>query len=348
MFGLLLFIIKSSLVLTVGLILTQNNSYSAAIRHLILMVAMMSTPLIWGLEKFVPPWFSIALPDFIQTWIFELNFGLIHYAEGGAPPAAVIILDRLKNWLPLVLPAYVFCVLVMVLYWFTRIMMTSKWVWETHLLRGEPIFMRETGGRQVSLRQSCIYESPYTWGIFRPVIVVPIDWLGWTEEKRASVVAHELAHIRRYDALTTLLSGFLCCLLWYNPLVWLVHRRLLLVAEQACDDQVISKHISPVDYASHLLEIARAKHFDIAPAMSNSSRLSNRINALLDKGRIREALNPGQLATVIAISFILIIPIGLTKAAAIPDTVMPAHPLLNERVEDATSNNAGLIRRIDI
>ena len=44
---------------------------------------------------------------------------------------------------------------------------------------------------------------------------------------------------------------------WFNPLVWTTSRRLRDESEQACDDAVLRRGLKAVDYASHLLAVAR-------------------------------------------------------------------------------------------
>ena len=38
----------------------------------------------------------------------------------------------------------------------------------------------------------------------------------------AFVLTHEMAHIRRFDALSKLLLAAAACLHWFNPLVWVM------------------------------------------------------------------------------------------------------------------------------
>ena len=73
--------------------------------------------------------------------------------------------------------------------------------------------------RPVRLLRSDQAVMPMTWGWRRPVVLVPAGALGWSSERRAVVLRHELAHVKRGDVLTQLLARWTCALYWFNPMV---------------------------------------------------------------------------------------------------------------------------------
>lgn len=134
---------------------------------------------------------------------------------------------------------------------------------------------------------------PIVCGIWRPTVILPITAENWTAERSRIVLLHELKHIARQDCLTQLAVQLTCAFYWFNPLIWAAARRLRIERERACDDYVISLGTRPSDYASHLLEIARAlqkkKHrsFFVWPqtntvAMAQQSQLEERLRAILN------------------------------------------------------------------
>lgn len=145
----------------------------------------------------------------------------------------------------------------------------------------------------VRLLRTSRVGSPMTWGM-RPVVLLPDSASGWTSQRRLVVLAHEMAHAARGDYLARIIACAATVLYWFHPLVWLAARRLRLESERACDDQVLRSGISGVDYASHLLDVARGSQElrlggAVAIGMARPSQLEGRLLAVLDEHRSREA-----------------------------------------------------------
>ena len=81
--------------------------------------------------------------------------------------------------------------------------------------------------------------SPLTYGILRPVIILPkrMDW----EDHNSLyfVLTHELAHIKRWDAAWKLCLAAVLAVHWFNPLVWMMYALANRDIELACDEKVI-------------------------------------------------------------------------------------------------------------
>jgi len=144
--------------------------------------------------------------------------------------------------------------------------------------------------RTVMLLQSADDMMPLTWAWLRPVVLLPAEAAQWPEERRRMVLLHELAHIKRWDCLTQLVARIVCALYWFNPLVWLAARQMCVERERACDDLVLNGGCKASDYASHLVEIAksfRPVSQVAAIAMARPSGLEKRIVAIVDGSRNR-------------------------------------------------------------
>src|SRR6185503_17195544 len=130
---------------------------------------------------------------------------------------------------------------------------------------------------------------------------------------------HELAHVRRADWFVHLAAKLACAVNWFNPLFWMAYGRLCLESEQACDDAVLNLGVDRRDYATHLLEIARALSVDrglgSALAIARPSNLERRFRAMLDRTASRR--RPSRLLAG-AVAFIVLLVVLPLAAIDIP------------------------------
>lgn len=120
--------------------------------------------------------------------------------------------------------------------------------------------------RPVQVRQSDRIVSPLTYGILRPVILLPKDMDRSNESVLHCVLTHEHIHIRRFDTVTKLILATTLCVHWFNPLVWIMYCLANRDLELICDEQVLrelgSKGRKP--YALALLEMEENKQRNFA------------------------------------------------------------------------------------
>ena len=83
--------------------------------------------------------------------------------------------------------------------------------------------------RGLRVLESQHIASPCTWGVMRPVLLLPTAGDTWPESARRAALMHELAHIQRRDAVSILVARLACASYWFNPLVWLAAERILQV-----------------------------------------------------------------------------------------------------------------------
>jgi len=120
--------------------------------------------------------------------------------------------------------------------------------------------------RRVRLKSHHAVLIPLTCGFIRPVVLIPDGHESWTEEQRASTLLHELSHIKRADFLVLVFVRLSLAVFWFNPLSWVVFRRLKNEQESACDERVLRTGVKPSTYAANLLFFksaagARLSHF---------------------------------------------------------------------------------------
>ncbi|HEX6372682.1 MAG TPA: M56 family metallopeptidase [Longimicrobium sp.] len=151
---------------------------------------------------------------------------------------------------------------------------------------------------------------PATGGLLWPSVVLPDTADAWPDDRRHAVLAHELAHVKRFDTLTQALAQVACVLFWWHPAVWYAARRLRVERERACDDLVLRAGTRASDYASHLLEIARSHRGPrLARAalvsMARPSQLESRLLWVLDGARARSV--PTRRATLLTAAAALLV-----------------------------------------
>ena len=98
--------------------------------------------------------------------------------------------------------------------------------------------------------------APLLWAVGRPTLYFPAGLLDrLSAAQRFTVVAHELAHLRRRDHIVRLLEFVALAVYWWCPLAWLARRELRRLEEEACDaDVVAAAPASGYDYAAAILE----------------------------------------------------------------------------------------------
>ncbi|MEN0062232.1 MAG: M56 family metallopeptidase [Myxococcota bacterium] len=128
-------------------------------------------------------------------------------------------------------------------------------------------------------------RGPYTWGAFRPVVLLPASSERWTPATRDAVLAHENAHIVRGDWFIHLLVTLCCVICWPHPMVWWARRRQQREAELAADARALREtSLSKTAYARALVAVARSRTAPLT-GLSAASELSTRIETLLARSR---------------------------------------------------------------
>lgn len=128
---------------------------------------------------------------------------------------------------------------------------------------------------------SAALSSPVTWGLFRPVVLLPESARSWAPELLDAAMAHERAHIQRRDWAVHILAWTVSALFWFNPLVWLARHKLAQEAEHAADDAVLSQGVRATDYASLLVSLASCKPPAVALGIGDS-QVALRVMAVLE------------------------------------------------------------------
>jgi len=187
---------------------------------------------------------------------------------------------------------------------------------------------------------SCVH-SPCLIGIWNPLILLP-EQKTLTQPVLRDVLLHELAHLARHDCLFHLLARLATVVLFFQPLVWWLSRRLEQVADDICDDYVIHYGSGRKSYANTLVDFAeqlplRATTTEAGLAMvSLRSSLSRRVLRILDSSRSLTLRLPAKWVILITL-----LGISATASAAlivnarpesVIDNTMTASPPDEERL----------------
>lgn len=161
--------------------------------------------------------------------------------------------------------------------------------------------------RDVQIRQLDNISTPLTYGIFRPVVLLPKN-LDYDEEKQlALILTHEFTHIKRFDTLMKWILATSVCVHWFNPLVWVMYILANRDIELFCDETVIRKfgeNTKPA-YARALVRLEEKK-IGLSPMISSFSKSSTeeRIISIMKTKKITLAttlLAIGLVACVVVI-----------------------------------------------
>ncbi len=141
----------------------------------------------------------------------------------------------------------------------------------------------------VRLCASDAIRAPATFGVLRPVVLLPAEAERWPLARRRVVLMHELVHVARRDWAVQIGGQLVRAVYWFHPLAHVAAHRLAAERERACDERVVALGAAPSDYASHLLAIAlalpRRSALTAAVAMARRSQraqLEGRLMSILE------------------------------------------------------------------
>lgn len=143
---------------------------------------------------------------------------------------------------------------------------------------------QRTMKRSVTIRQSSRISAPLTYGIWKPIILMPRN-TDWNDTQQIEyVLAHELVHIKRFDTVTKLILTAVLCIHWFNPLVWAMYILSNRDMELSCDETVIRSFgiATKSAYALTLISMEERKSAR-TPLCNNFSKnaIEERITAIM-------------------------------------------------------------------
>ena len=176
---------------------------------------------------------------------------------------------------------------------------------------------------QVLTSPSC--RVPFTYGTFKPIILLPPGAASWPVERLRSVLIHELAHVKRLDSLTQQFARIVCAIFWFIPTVWIAYSHLHIEQEKSCDECAVDRGIEAAQYARHILDVvrfARGHVFLTGIYFSRGKRkmLEKRILHLLKPGALKFISRRRVFVATVALCFFLMFPILVLNPMFAEDT----------------------------
>ena len=320
-------LLKATLILAVGLGITHlARTARASVRHLIIatsIAALIALPLL----LMAMPSMTIDVPVSVSPATMDLfverPIDVVSNSDGTPfdPVSWLSWYDVIRAiWLAGI---FAFVIPVAALLW--KLSMIRRTGLPTVWRRDElSKLARERGvTKPVEVIEHEAVPGPMTFGVFRPVIVLPPDAREWSDAELRRALMHELEHIQRGDWIMQIMARVVAACYWFHPMVWTAWRRLCLEAERSCDDAVVMSE-ERTDYAEQLVTLAqRMSATPVQPllGMANRSDLSTRVTAVLDdrlrRGRAGFALAAG---TIVAAT-VMVLTVAPVRAVAKADAV---------------------------
>ena len=168
--------------------------------------------------------------------------------------------------------------------------------------------------------------SPLVWPVaFRPMVLLPKTLADAMSAKQlTAVVAHEFAHLKRRDHWVRYLEFVVVSLYWWNPLVWLVRRKLHAAEEACCDALVLRAY--PDGAAVYGEALLRTNEFVLsgqvpapllASGFSQSCSLKRRVEMILKNEHGKPVSRI--MALILAAIAIGVLPIAVSAGGAQDD-----------------------------
>ncbi len=195
-----------------------------------------------------------------------------------------------------------------------------------------------------------VYESSdiptaFVFGIFSPKIYLPS---GIRSNDMAYIIAHEKAHIRRFDHITKLVAMLILSIHWFNPLVWLSYKLMVLDMELSCDESAVASFDKDIkkEYASALLNMsAKQNGIKLSGILAfGENNTKKRINGVLANKKTTLIISVVAIAAVLICAVCLLTnSINKNEDSVSPQTIIDNENAEAEITPDKTVNDSSAV-----
>ncbi len=135
-------------------------------------------------------------------------------------------------------------------------------------------------GTRASVRYVAALRQPVTFGMFRPVVLLPDGLRAQAPDIQRAVLAHELVHVRRHDWAWIIGEELVRAALWFHPAMWWLISRVQLAREEVVDEIAVTVTGRRRTYVEALLAFADSTPLAPAPAFARRRHLFRRMTLI--------------------------------------------------------------------
>lgn len=180
-----------------------------------------------------------------------------------------------------------------------------------------------------TLRISSRISVPTVIGAFRGIVLLPASVAtGMSPRMLETILAHELAHVARYDFLINALQSVIEVVLFYHPAVWWVSQRIREERENCCDDLVIATFSDRKTYARALTTLAELRGHSLA-VRADGGELLDRVRRILGETPMKSIVSP--IPVAILLGALIFVPAMQAFAASQNDPIAKKKPTVSQR-----------------
>ena len=204
----------------------------------------------------------------------------------------------------------------------------------------------------IQVAQSTLAKAPCVVGWCRPVILLPAAAVsGLTTAELESILAHELAHIRRHDYLVNLAQMAIETLLFFHPVVWWVSRCVRREREYCCDDLALQVCGDREVLTDALLAVGGVNARSRLAIASDGTVLFERVERILKPNNVNDTASQGPRARIVAVVCLALLAVawrafsGSESESQNESPQQQAIAMTSERNEDtSTGDNGDLVQ----
>jgi TonB-dependent SusC/RagA subfamily outer membrane receptor len=171
--------------------------------------------------------------------------------------------------------------------------------------------------RQIKLVESALVEVPTVVGWLKPAILFPLGmFTALPPHEIESILAHELAHIRRNDFIINILQSIVEIVFFYHPAVWYISKHIENERENCCDDVAVAVTGDSLTYIKALTNLATLKVSHLSPALAITGKnggLLQRVNRIARNAKLvnrwarQHTISPKLTAAMIVMMSVLLL-----------------------------------------